>query len=399
VWEEASRLYPLLGAIPREHRLDMRFPSGALIEFRHLQYEKDLEAIKSKAWCYIALDEATQFPERMWWYLFSRNRSTCGVRPYFRGATNPDCDSHLRELIAWWIGCDGFPIPERSGVIRWLARVQEELVWADDRAELEQRLRGTKAKPSSFTFISAKLSDNPSMAEADPDYESKLELLPYVDRQRLKYGNWDVQASAGDFFKRDWFEIVDHAPIDNVLGRVRFWDKAASEKKKGQSENPHRAWTVGVLLSATVSGVFYVEHMVRFQARPRGVEDKLKETAELDGRSVAVGQWQDPGQAGVVDADNTIRLLAGWTVHAIVAREDKREYAKPVSAQAERGNVKLVRGHWNERYLHEHENFPLISLKDCVDAMSGAFLYLTGGRIPSIVDVTSSRLDQANPWE
>jgi hypothetical protein len=50
-----------------------------------------------------------------------------------------------------------------------------------------------------------------------------------------------------------------------------------------------------------------------------------------------------------------------------------------VSAQAEAGNVKIVRGLWNDEFLRELENFPAGKHDDCVDALSGAYEQI-GGR-------------------
>lgn len=43
-----------------------------------------------------------------------------------------------------------------------------------------------------------------------------------------------------------------------------------------------------------------------------------------------------------------------------------------MSAQAEAGNVKIVRGLWNDGFLRELENFPTGKHDDCVDGLSGA---------------------------
>jgi hypothetical protein len=55
------------------------------------------------------------------------------------------------------------------------------------------------------------------------------------------------------------------------------------------------------------------------------------------------------------------------------ATGDKETRAKPVSAQAEAGNVKLVRGLWNDEFLRVLENFPAGRHDDEVDALSGAY--------------------------
>ena len=55
--------------------------------------------------------------------MLSRNRSTCGVTPYVRATCNPDADSWVAKFIEWWIDQDtGYPIPERSGKLRWFIR-------------------------------------------------------------------------------------------------------------------------------------------------------------------------------------------------------------------------------------------------------------------------------------
>ena len=59
-----------------------------------------------------------------------------------------------------WINQDsGFPIEERSGVVRWFVREAEQIVWGDSREELLERF--PENQPKSATFIPAKLSDDP----------------------------------------------------------------------------------------------------------------------------------------------------------------------------------------------------------------------------------------------
>ena len=53
--------------------------------------------------------------------------------------------------------------------------------------------------------------------------------------------------------------------------------------------------------------------------------------------------------------------------------------ARPISAQAEAGNVKIVRGLWNDEFLRVLENFRAGKHDDEVDALSGAYEQI-GGR-------------------
>jgi hypothetical protein len=75
--------------------------------------------------------------ESQFFYMLSRNRSMCGVRPYVRSTTNSDADSWVATFIAWWIDQDtGYPLPERAGVLRWFVRVNDTMVWADSAEDL-----------------------------------------------------------------------------------------------------------------------------------------------------------------------------------------------------------------------------------------------------------------------
>lgn len=51
-----------------------------------------------------------------------------------------------------------------------------------------------------------------------------------------------------------------------------------------------------------------------------------------------------------------------------------------MAAQAERGNIRLIRGNWNAQFLDEMYAFPEGAHDDQVDAASGAFNALAIGR-------------------
>lgn len=173
----------------------------------------------------------------------------------------------------------------------------------------------------------------------------------------------------GGMFKRSWFEVVDAAPA--TIRKVRRWDFAATEESSGNDPD----YTAGLLLSES-DGVYYVEDVVRDRASPAGVERMLMNTANRDGKRIKVRIPQDPGAAGKSTAAHQIKLLAGWDVKASPETGSKEVRANPVSAQAEAGNVKLVRGAWNEAFLDEISVFPNGAHDDEVDALSGAFAEL-----------------------
>lgn len=296
------------------------------------------------------------------------------MRPYIRATCNPDPDSFVRRLIDWWIGDDGYPIPERSGVIRWFLREKEQLHWADTREELLDRF-GPKAKRKSFTFIRAKLSDNPALTQADPDYEGNLEAMGHVDRERLLGGNWDIKPAAGNYFRRSWFRVIEpeDVPWDEVRRTVRAWDKAAT---KPSTHTPDPDWTRGAKVSRLEDGGWIVHHVEGLRDTPGRVEDAMKRIAAQDGIGTTVCGWQDPGAAGVADAEAVLKALTGYRVELVKAAKDKLTYAGLWSPHVERGRVMVVRGPWNEAFFAEAESFPNGGHDDQADAVSLAFLVL-----------------------
>jgi len=180
----------------------------------------------------------------------------------------------------------------------------------------------------------------------------------------------------GGMFKREWFEIVDAAPAIPAARKVRRWDFAATDPQEKTSSDPD--YTVGLLLGE-VGGVYYVLDVVRDQVSPAGVERMLKNTALQDGKSIKVRIPQDPGAAGKSNAAHQVKLLAGWDVKAVLESGSKQVRLTPVEAQAEAGNVKLIRAPWNQAFLDEICDIPNGKHDDQGDGLSGAFAELVTG--------------------
>jgi Terminase large subunit, T4likevirus-type, N-terminal len=108
LWDEASEIYPLLGARSNRNEATWTFPKGSSVSFSHLQLADDVQAHQGAQIVLIEWDELTHFLASQFWYMFSRNRSKSGIRPYQRASTNPDPDSWVADLIEWWIDQDQF---------------------------------------------------------------------------------------------------------------------------------------------------------------------------------------------------------------------------------------------------------------------------------------------------
>ncbi len=378
LWDESEQLYPLVNGYPREHVLEWQFPSGATVKFAHLELDRSVLDWQGSQIPLIAFDELTHFTEKQFFYMLSRNRSTSGVPGYIRATTNPDAKSWVRKLIDWYIDADGYAIPERAGKIRWFIRLDDKLVWADTRQELIDKY-GKQRLPKSFTFIPSNVFDNKILLKKDPNYLSNLHALSKVDRERLlgdekKGGNWNIVESAGTMFRREWFPTVDAIP-GGWRRIIRYWDRAATTPSPS---NPDPDWTRGLKMYQYPNGTYVVADLRSAQTTPGKVEDLVKNTASYDGKSVKVMSQQDPGSAGVTEKLAFFKLLAGHNVDTEVLTKNKVVRSKPVSAQAEVGNIHVLRAPWNEDFYNELENFPDGSHDDIVDVLSGAFNNLSG---------------------
>ena len=112
--------------------------------------------------------------------------------------------------------------------------------------------------------------------------------------------------------------------------------------------------------------------MVRGRANPGDVERLLLDTAARDGKRVRVGFGRDPGQAGKSQALHLVRALSAFTVAPAAESGDKLTRFGPFSSQCRAGNVKILRGPWNEDLFRVLEGFPDLAHDDEVDACSGA---------------------------
>ncbi len=229
----------------------------------------------------------------------------------------------------------------------------------------------------------------PALAEAEdplgrapgealwPSFEGRIAL----ERKRVMIGDRSFAAlfqqspsvAGGRLFQVRRIAVVDEA-IEGPS--VRAWDLAASTDGGD--------WTVGVLLCRGAGGGSYQVHdVVRLQGGPEQVEAAIKRVAAVDGREVAIGLPQDPGQAGRAQVSYLTRGLAGFRVTSSVESGAKSTRAMPVASQANAGNLSLLRGSWNRAFLEEQQDFPAGAKDDQVDALSRAFGLLEDVRAPA----------------
>ncbi len=383
LWDESDEIYRgVRGADPRRNAGQWWFrdKNGSIVssvKFAHIERDEDVHKWQGSQICYIGFDELTHFSEKTFFYMLSRNRSSCGVEPFVRATCNPDADSWVAKFIEWWIDPNtGYPIPPRSGKLRWFIRRNETLHWANTKQELWERFNlvteEERMEPRSVTFIMSKLEDNQELMRINPGYLANLKALSLIERERLLNGNWKIKAAAGLFFKRTQLgDILERVPED-VVQWVRCWDLAAT----AQSEDGDPAYTAGVLIGKRKNGRYVVADVINKQMAASDVRQTIKLTAQSDRakyKRVRVRLPKDPGQAGKEQAESYIKFLSGFDVTAVAETGSKEARAEPMAAQWQAGNFDIVYGEWNEEFLSQLENFPESKFKDMVDAASNGF--------------------------
>lgn len=191
-------------------------------------------------------------------------------------------------------------------------------------------------------------------------------------RAFLRECQHDVTSGEGQTFKREWFEVVDELPKDMV--RVRYWDLAATVPDPGKDPD----WISGCGMGRAPNGVVYIYDMRHDRLSPENVERLVAQTASEDGKLVPVWIEQEPGASGKIVISHFQRIvLAGYEVRGNPATGNKLQRAGALSAAAEAGNVKLLRGGWNKAFLDEAEDFPAVSHDDQIDSADGAYSKVT----------------------
>ena len=321
------------------------FPTGAIVEFGHLEHEDAKYNYQSAQYQFIGVDEVTELSESQYLFMFSRLRRPEGmlVPLRMRCASNP-------------VGLSAAFMKQRF-VIGGNKMVKEKV--GDQEIEYERQ------------FLPAKLDDNPFIDRKA--YIASLSNLPPYLLQALLNGDWDVKPP-GKMFQRHWFEVVPAIPADCWF--VRFWDLAATPEDKGG--NP--SWTVGLKMGTNGRGIYYVADVRRERLDVKGVKLLVMQTAEVDGPYVPVRIEQEGGSSGEAVVQDYITSMPEFDVKGVRPTGPKEARAVPMANQAGAGNVKLLRGPWNGAYLDEVEQFPSGKAKnDQVDAGSGAYNELISG--------------------
>lgn len=193
-----------------------RLPDGRVIELGGCQLEEDKQKFKGVGRDYYAFDEVSDFSYTQYRFITTWNRSAKpGQRCRIVCAGNPPTRPEGLWVVQHWAAWldPQHPQPAQPGELRWYTTDAN-----GDDIEVEgpgPHLlpgMGTPVLARSRTFIPAKLSDNPDLANTS--YKASLDSLPAELRAAYRDGDF------GTVLRDDPYQVI---PTEWVTAAQRRW--------------------------------------------------------------------------------------------------------------------------------------------------------------------------------
>ncbi len=161
-----------------------------IIDFAAAHRVGDEQGQMGKGRDLLGIDEATHFAEQQIRFLMGWNRTDDPkqrVRTVL--ATNPPLTAEglwVIEMFAPWLD-PRYPNPAKPGELRWVVSNEDgKDEWVNGEHDVRVNAAGKTIRPTSRTYIPAKVSDNPYYAASD--YERQLDAMPEPYRSLLMGG-------------------------------------------------------------------------------------------------------------------------------------------------------------------------------------------------------------------
>ena len=207
---DRSRLwFTRAGGTYREDKHVWTFPSGAMVEFGHLEYAHSVHAYQSAEYQYIGFDELTSFLKSQYVYMLSRARSSAGIPVRIRSASNPGGVGHDWVMKRWAPWLDKTAVKQaRAGEVLHYVNAGDGEHWCE------------KDTPGALSrvFIPGRVTDNPHLIKNDPGYIDRLNGLDRVTRAQLLDGDWQARIE-GALWNHELIE--KHRITDDDYAKIR----------------------------------------------------------------------------------------------------------------------------------------------------------------------------------
>jgi len=189
----------------------------------------------------------------------------------------------------------------------------------------------------------------------------------------------------GKIGDRHWFDnkVRNEVP-EQVSKRVRFWDLAATEKKQA-SDDPDEA--VGSLVSKRHEDKldrFCIEHQVGGFWAWEQLLEAISATARHDGVEIPVILEEEPGSGGknqVAAVAAHFKQFPDLMYHKVKGQRARDVGDRVMAANhwfglASNGQMEMVKGVWNDKFLSQLDGFTQIAHDDRITSVTGAITAL-----------------------
>lgn len=161
---KTKKYYTALGAKYNDTKHIWTFPAGGTIHLAHLETDDDVESHDGAEYNYIAWDELEHFHQKMYNYLIMRGRTSTQLPTIMRSTAMPGGVGHgwVRERFIDPYPAGGKILIRKVGDVETIRSI----------------------------FIPAKMQDNPTLLNADPNYINRLRSLSDIDYKAKAEGDW-----------------------------------------------------------------------------------------------------------------------------------------------------------------------------------------------------------------
>lgn len=242
----------------QKHRWTFDNPGGqSRLYLGHMQHEVDKFNYKGQEFQFIGWDEATEFIETQYTYLFSRLRRPKCNRHKVAKQDCPTCRrAMLLGAVPLRVRAASNPDGEGRDWVRrrWVSQEAAEAICSGNYGTLYfNEYEGHR-----IPFVPSRATDNPGL-DVESYYDKSLSRLDPVTRERLKMGDWLIRADG--LIRQEWLRYFEmRGQIIQLLGadgkvhahcderecrRFVTIDPAgtSAERSKEAKGNPH-SWSV-----------------------------------------------------------------------------------------------------------------------------------------------------------
>ncbi len=188
---DAIELYSGFGATFNESKHLFTFPAGARLKFGSMNNPgKDVYKYTGNQRTHYYWDELTQFPKMPYMLLMAWLRSPDNtIFKRVRASGNPDGEGYLFVKGRFIDTLEPFEI-------------------GHFKTDNDRDFRVKKGTPGAMTrqFIPCIRSENVALMGKDPEYESRLDMLPEEKKRAYKYGIWDFMDRPFQVIKTQWLQ-------------------------------------------------------------------------------------------------------------------------------------------------------------------------------------------------